>query len=212
MSLNRTLIDLSAVAAGVYGVVLVGWTPSPIRTAVKAAAVGVLAVAAYMAGAPLPLIAALTASAVGDAFLSGDPTRWLAGGLAAFLLADIAYIWLFLDEGFGWAMLEADHLRALGAALAVAAGVAMLAWLWRSADRLRPAVVAYAVAVSLMAAAAFTLPHRFWPAIAGASLFMASDALLAAQLFKGLRGRWADYLVWWSYYIAQFGIYWAYMR
>jgi uncharacterized membrane protein YhhN len=212
MSANPTLIVLSLAMAAVFGVLMIGWRASALRTGVKAAAVAFLAIAAYVAGAPLPLIAALTASAVGDAFLAGDAKRWLAGGLAAFLLAQIAYVWLFVDDGFGWVILEAEPARAVGAAAALAAGAALLVWIWRSLDALRPAVAAYAAALSLMTATAFTLPHRLWPAMAGSAAFMISNAILAARLFKGLRGRWADYLVWWSYYGAQFAIAWAFFR
>ena len=149
--------------AGSAFLAIVGWKPSALRTGVKAAAVAFLAITGYVAGAPLPLIAALTASAVGDAFLSGDPERWLTGGLAAFLLAQIAYLWLFVDDGFGWVILGAEPARAVGAAVALAAGAALLVWLWRSLDAVRPAVAAYVAALSLMAASAFTLPPRLWP-------------------------------------------------
>jgi uncharacterized membrane protein YhhN len=88
----------------------------------------------------------------------------------------------------------------------------MLVWLWRGLGGLRPAVVAYAVALCAMTAASFTLPGRLWPAMAGAAAFMASDGILSAQLFKGLRAPWATYLVWGLYYLAQALIVWAYLR
>jgi uncharacterized membrane protein YhhN len=212
MSPSPTLTDVSFVAAGVYGIVLVVQPVSTVRTLVKTAAVGVLALVAYLGGAPLPLIAALALSAAGDAFLAGDPKRWLPMGLAAFLAAHLAYIWLFVTDGFGWTALAAEPLRAVGVAGAILAGVAMLIWLWRGLDPLRPAVVLYAAALSAMVAASFTLPHRLWPAMAGAAAFLASDALLSAELFKGLRARWLTYAVWWLYYGAQYAIAWAYLR
>src|ERR1700749_3794071 len=100
MNLDRTLIDVSVVAGAVYGTALIGREPSGVRTAVKVPAVGCLPVAAYLLGAPLPLIAALTASAVGDGFLAGDPEHWLAGGRAAFLLAGVGRILLVLPGRF----------------------------------------------------------------------------------------------------------------
>ena len=88
----------------------------------------------------------------------------------------------------------------------------MLAWLWRSLEALRPAVTLYALALAAMVAAAFTLPKILWPAMAGAVWFMASDAILSAELFKGLRTRLSTQAVWWLYYAAQGAITYAYLR
>jgi len=212
MNVSPLLPDLSAVAAGVYGTWLINRPPSVSRAAVKVSAVGLLVVTAYVAGAPLPLIAALAASAVGDAFFAGEPARWLAAGVAAFLLAWVGYLWLFIDEGFGAAILEAEPIRAAGAGAALLAGLVMLAWLWRSLGALRLAMAASIVALSLMTATAFTLPHRLWPVIGAAVALMVSDAIWSARIFKGLPGPWAIYAAWWSYYAAQYAVVWAYLR
>jgi uncharacterized membrane protein YhhN len=169
-------------------------------------------VLAYVAGAPPPLTVALVLSAIGDACLAGDRERWLTAGLSAFLLAHVSYIWLFIHDGGGRAALIAEPVRTLGVAAAFAAGVTMLAWLWRSLGAMRIAVLAYATALCLMAAASFTLPYRLWPAMLGAAAFTASDGLLSAELFKDLRAPWLTYAVWGLYYAAQALIVWAYLR
>ncbi|MDR3417562.1 MAG: lysoplasmalogenase [Nevskia sp.] len=212
MSAETTLGAVSGAACAAYGFWLLRQPVSAGRTLVKVTPVAALAVMAYLAGAPLPLTAALVLSAVGDGFLAGDAERWLPAGLSAFLLAHLSYIWLFVHDGGGRAALIAEPVRTLGVAAAFAVAVTMLAWLWRSLGPLRGAVLVYVAAICLMAAASFTLPHRLWPAMLGASAFVASDGLLSAELFKGLKARWVTYAVWWLYYAAQALITWAYLR
>jgi uncharacterized membrane protein YhhN len=212
MTLETGFIALSAAAAILYALVFNARAPSLLRTAVKTTAVGALAGLAVIDGAPPFLIAALALSAVGDAFLAGDPRRWLAPGLGAFLFAHLAYIWLFMRIGGGRAALEAEPWRALGVFGAVAAGAMMLTWLWGSIGPLRPAVAVYAAALAAMTAAAFTLPRLFWPAMAGAVLFMASDALLSAEQFKGRRTVWSGPAIWAAYFAAQALMAYAFLR
>jgi uncharacterized membrane protein YhhN len=212
MSLETTLGGVSAAAGVAYGLWFMRRPASAGRTLVKTAPVAMLAVMAYVAGAPLPLTAGLVLSAVGDACLAGDPGRWLPAGLGAFLLAHLAYIWLFVHDGGGRAALIAEPVRTLGVAAAFAVAVTMLSWLWRSLGAMRGAVTIYVAAICVMAAASFTLPHRLWPAMAGAAAFVASDGVLSAELFKDLRAPWASYAVWTLYYAAQALIAWAYLR
>jgi uncharacterized membrane protein YhhN len=212
MSAESALGGVSAIASAVYGLWLARKPISAWRTLAKTAAVAALAVLAYVAGAPAPLTAALVLSAIGDACLAGDPERWLPVGLGAFLLAHASYIWLFVHDGGGRAALIAEPVRTFGVAAAFAAGVTMLAWLWRSLGAMRGAVCLYVIALCGMAASSFTLPHRLWPAMVGAAAFIASDGLLSAQLFKSLRAPWVSYAVWGLYYAAQALIAWAYLR
>lgn len=211
MTASDLLIGASALACIGYAF-LVDRKPAAGRTAVKTVAVGALAALAYIRGAPTPLVVALGLSAIGDGFLAGDPEEFLPLGLGAFLAAHVAYIWLFVQDGGGRAALAAEPVRALGVAFALGAGVAMLTWLWRSLGALRPAVAVYAAALAAMTAAAFTLPKILWPAMPGAVSFLASDAILSAELFKGLRSRVASQAVWWLYCGAQAAITYAYLR
>ncbi len=211
MSAEVLLIGLSGLACAGYAL-LVDRAPSTGRTLVKTVAVGALAVLAYIRGAPTPLVVALGLSAIGDAFLAGDPDKLLPLGLGAFLAAHVGYIWLFLQDGGGRAALAAEPVRILGVTFAFAAGVTMITWLWRSLGPLKPAVCLYATALAAMTAAAFTLPKILWPAMPGAVSFLASDAILSAELFRGLKSRAASQSVWWLYYAAQAAIAYAYLR
>ncbi len=212
MGIETTLEGVSAAASGLYGLWLVRTPASIHRTLAKTTAVAALAVLAYVSGAPIALTVALVLSALGDAFLAGEAERWLPFGLAAFLAAHLAYVWLFAHDGGGRAVLLAEPVRAFGAIAAFGVGAALLSWLWRGLGALRIAVALYAIALCAMAAASFTLPLRLWPAMAGAAAFMVSDGILSAQLFKGLRAPWATYAVWGLYYAAQALIVWAYLR
>lgn len=212
MSIERTLIGVSVIASATYGLWLARRPISPLRTIVKTAAVAALAVLAYVAGAPPPLTIGLILSAAGDAFLAGDKGRWLPVGLGAFLFAQVCYIALFVHDGGGRAALIAEPVRTLGVAAAFATGVTMLTWLWKDLGAMRGAVTLYVVAICVMMASSFTLPHRLWPAIAGAVAFTASDSVLAAELFQSLDAAWASYAVWGLYYAAQALIVWAYLR
>ena len=202
----------SAVAAAVYGVVLVRRPPSLLKTGVKVAAVGLLTALAYVIDAPLPLIVALAFSTLGDGFPAGESERWLPAGLIAFLFAHLAYIRLFAKLAGGAGALMAEQWRAVGVAAAILGGLAMVAWLWSGLGRLRIPVLIYAGALAIMTALAFTLPRLLWPAILGASAFFVSDALLSGALFKNRRGPWTSQAVWWLYYGAQASIAWAYLR
>jgi len=212
MTPETILIALSLGAAVFYAAVFNARPSSPLRTTVKTLSVGALAVLAFVDQGPPALIVGLAMSAVGDAFLAGDPKRWLPSGLGAFLAAHLAYIWLFAHVGGGVSALEAEPWRVIGVVGAAAAGVMMLTWLWGAIGPLRPAVAVYAAALAVMTAAAFTLPRMLWPAAPGAVLFLTSDALLSAELFKGLRSSWSGTAVWVTYYAAQALIAYAFLR
>ena len=212
MTIEDLLVALSVGTALVYGAALTRREASWWRTVLKTLPVAALAVLTWRMHEPWPLVAGLALSAAGDAFLAGDAERWLPAGLGAFLLAHLAYIWFFLHQGFGLGELAAEPWRGAGAGAAVIAGAVMLAWLWRSIGPLRPAVAVYAAALAGMTVMALTLPTRLWPAMPGAVLFMCSDALLSAELFKGLRTRWSGPVVWATYYGAQALIVYAFLR
>ncbi|MFT3812456.1 MAG: lysoplasmalogenase family protein [Acidovorax sp.] len=120
------------------------------------------------------LLMALLASLAGDVFLMAQ--GFFIPGLAAFLLAHLAYIALF-KQGRRWF----PHKGALLATLAVGAG--MYAFLWHGGlpAALRAPVAAYVLAIALMAAQALGSGSRM--AAAGALFFMLSDALLATNRF-----------------------------
>ena len=203
---------VSALSALVYGALWVLGPVSPLRTVVKMVPVAALALIAYLTGPQqglaLLLPAALALSAVGDGFLAGDPKRWLPLGLASFLLAHLIYVALFWSVGATSALSEPIRPILIGAA--AISGVGMLTWLWPHLGAMRGAVSAYVAAIVAMLATSLLLPWTAWPVMVGAAAFMASDAILSADLFRGARlagsERLSGYAIWGLYYGGQAAI------
>lgn len=213
--IEAALLAASALAAIVYGLMLVGRPPSRVRTVWKTGAVALLALLAlsvaagqFQAGqAPqalftLVLAAALGLCAAGDAFLADDPERGLPPGLISFLLGHLVYIGLLV-----WLTPRPEVGPAALAAIAavVLVGGCMLAWLWRGLGAMRGPVTGYLAVISAMTIAAVLNGEPVL--ILGAVLFMASDAILAGQLFRSARlfgsERLTHWAIWFLYYGAQ---------
>lgn len=209
---------VSALSALVYGAFWVLAPVSPLRTVVKIMPVAALALIAYLTGprhgVALLLPAALGLSALGDGFLAGDPKRWLPLGLASFLIAHLIYVALFWSAG-GPSGLSEPVRPALIMAAPIG-GVGMLAWLWPYLGAMRGAVSAYVAAIVAMLATSLLLPWTAWPVMVGALAFMASDAILSADLFRGARlarsERLSAYAIWALYYGGQAAIALGLMR
>ncbi|OGB37781.1 MAG: hypothetical protein A3B67_11355 [Burkholderiales bacterium RIFCSPHIGHO2_02_FULL_66_10] len=146
------------------------------------------------------LLAALAASLAGDVFLMLEGL--FIPGLAAFLLAHIAYIALF-RQGVPWL---ANRPATWGVA---AVGLGMYAMLWFGGlpPGLRGPVAAYVLAIGLMAAQALgrASVQRDGPSMVvavGAACFMLSDALLAINRFVSPLPMSAFWVLG-SYYAAQ---------
>jgi uncharacterized membrane protein YhhN len=125
------------------------------------------------------LVAALVLSTAGDVFLM-LPSRPFVAGLAAFLLAHIAFIAGFI----------VDDVDTQPLALGIAAGLALYVGVGRSlvlaAHRsdepaMAPPVAIYALVISIMLATAFGTGD--WRAAVGAVVFASSDALIARERF-----------------------------
>jgi uncharacterized membrane protein YhhN len=196
---------VSAIAAAIYFFAQ-AWQPFPASAVLKAIPVGALAVLALRsrgvrrdAGV---LALGLAFSTAGDVLLDLDP-RLFIFGLAAFLLAHLTYICLFVRNRPARARSDARRLTAVIAILIYS--TALSAWIVPSVGQLAVPVVLYICAITTMVCAAilarFSQP---WVTL-GAVLFLISDSLLAIHKFKTpvpLR----DYLVWGSYYLGQCGI------
>jgi len=209
---------VSALSALAYGAYWVLAPVSPLRTVVKMVPVVALALIAYLTGprhgVALLLPAALVLSAVGDGFLAGDPKRWLPLGLASFLVAHLIYVALFWSAGGPSGLSEPVRLALIMAA--PIGGVGMLAWLWPHLGAMRGAVSAYIGAIVAMLATSLLLPWTAWPVMVGAFAFMASDAILSADLFRSARlagsERLSAYAIWTLYYGGQAAIALGLMR
>lgn len=201
---NGTLI-FSVLLAVFYGMI-VHRAPSLRRTVVKTGSVVLLGVLAATEGGPGLLVVALALSAIGDACLAQDGEKAFLAGLASFLLAHIAYVALFWTTGGGIAEIVSQPSRIVIAITLAAAVGLILSRLWPAIEAaMRPPVALYCVAILAMGIA--SLSDLGAVVVAGAVLFMASDAILAAGRFlvphDDPRQGWMRPLVWTLYYAAQ---------
>ncbi|QYX57226.1 lysoplasmalogenase [Roseovarius sp. SCSIO 43702] len=189
---------------------------SLVRSAVKTGAILVLALGALLApDEPWLLVVALTLCAVGDWLLSRRGQGAFLAGVGAFALGHVAYVALFLTHRMS------DIDRALGSGMIlivplVLFGLGMAALMWRHAGDLRGPVLAYIAIIVLMGASVLTLPglypvHYAHPA---AAMFILSDTVLAFEIFVLREGsrlrRVTPYVVWTTYWLAQFGLFLAF--
>lgn len=186
---------VAALIAALY-LPLMRQAPSWPRSLVKTMPVLLLVLAAW----PSPLLClALGLGALGDFCLSRP---WgFVPGLAAFVGAHLLYVALMLPMWLG--------LPALGGALMIAA-VAAFGWvLFARAGALRWPIAGYAAAILAMGLAALATrqPALIVPALA----FIASDALIGAQMFllSARRGQAAAWAIWPLYIAAQIGFFLA---
>lgn len=168
---------------------------------VKTSAIGLLAFYALFNRAPV-LALALAFSAAGDFALAISPPL-LDWAIILFGLAHLIYIGLFVR------FILRDGLRKEGLVLVaalIAFGLAMGWWLSPATGALTTPVLAYLALIIIMASAAALVrgPRLI---LAGALLFVVSDSLLAADLFREIRPvaglNWMNFGVWLSYYLAQ---------
>ncbi|WP_413870121.1 lysoplasmalogenase family protein, partial [Albidovulum sp.] len=124
--------------------------------------------------------------------------------MAAFAAGHLAYGAEFLAPGV--------RPPAIPALALIALALSTEAWLAPRTGALRWPVRGYVAVITLMALAALTLPSSRWPALLGALLFLASDLLLALELFVlpggGLK-RAAGRALWAAYWSGQALILWG---
>lgn len=146
-------------------------------------------------------VVALVCALAGDVFLMLPPNGRFVPGLAAFLLAHLAYT-------AGFVVLGLATPRLLGALLVLAVtglliGGPILRAVARSHADLRGPVIAYMAAITVMAACAAATGR--WLAALGAVLFYASDSLIAWNRFVTPRaGDKVAIIV--TYHLAQFAL------
>ncbi|MCU1351829.1 MAG: putative rane protein [Acidimicrobiales bacterium] len=147
------------------------------------------------------IVVGLVFSLAGDVFLMLSD-RWFVAGLASFLLGHVAYV-----VGLTMARASAGWLL-VGVAVVAVGVVAVGRPVVRSVrsgehPELTGPVVAYLTVISAMVVSAFGT-RSAW-AIAGASLFYVSDAVLAWNRFVEQR-RWGDIGVMTTYHLGQAGL------
>jgi alkylglycerol monooxygenase len=150
------------------------------------------------------LLVALACSLAGDVALMLP--QGLAPGLASFLLAHVAYLVAFGTE-LPWRAHQLGWLAPV-----FGASVALVVQLWPHFGRLRPAVIVYVAALTLVAWRLLAR-HELIPSVGagswmlgavGALLFLAGDGMLAARRFGGHEPPYALELG--AYFAAQLAI------
>lgn len=196
-------LGLAGLLAIAYGFTLSRAPPSPAKLFLKISGMIILTGVAAWQGGPWLLVAGLAFSTLGDAFLAGRPERWLLPGMAAFFTAHVFYVLLFWGAGQAGGEIWNYAARAL----LVLAGAGYIFWLSPSLGAMRLPVIAYGAVILVMGAAAIALPAGYGLVLVGALMFIASDAILANELFRrpaGERQRfWPSISLWNLYFFGQ---------
>ena len=200
---------LSVICSLLYGFWFTKQQPSVLRTILKAIPVGCLAFICVILAGPITLTLALVLGALGDIFLSREGERNFLFGLGAFLLGHIAYILLLAMIGEGASAILEQPWRLLACLVLVAVAVFVTRQLLPHLGELKNPVLVYVAVITLMGAAAFTLPIT-WPyilAIFGALLFITSDSILGFETFvfdpSGSEKKWSSPVLWFFYWGGQ---------
>lgn len=199
--LPRLAALVSALAAFTFLLLEPGATTA-VSLVAKGLSVSLLALLAARQGAR-GLAGALACSSAGDLLLEWDRQGLFVAGLAAFLLAHLLYIILFVRGSRR--PLGVTPARGTAALAVVAGGATVAAWIWPGLGSLRVPVTAYMAVLLAMAFAAQV--GRFGTPLvaAGAALFVASDSMIGIVTFKGTFAG-SGPLIWSTYYLAQAAI------
>jgi uncharacterized membrane protein YhhN len=207
---DRALWLLSVVCGFSY-LVTQSFQPFPGSVLLKVLSVTTLAAIAFRAQAQSGLILgmALAFSSLGDALLDLDPGRFFIGGLLAFLVAHLIYIALFVRN-------RIRPLKPKGWQLALVAAVLIYSillsqWLAPNLGALMVPVMLYVCVITLMAMSAILAGFSTPWICSGVILFLISDSILAVNKFKSPLPM-GGYLIWATYYLAQYGIAIGFLR
>ncbi|PMS23755.1 hypothetical protein C0Z18_00825 [Trinickia dabaoshanensis] len=209
-SQTRRLWMVAAGAALAYGVSLRG-APYPDQAAAKVLMCALLFLACARHEPPgerVRLMAALAASAAGDALLALPQLAFsFMGGLGAFLVAHLAYCALLAPRAFGPAGLwrGVPFWRRAAVPLLGACAAAMYAVFFPHLGPLAVAVAIYMLALCAMASLALLAKPGGIALSLGALAFVASDAMIGIDRFLSpFQG--SDYAIWFSYAAAQLSL------
>jgi uncharacterized membrane protein YhhN len=147
--------------------------------------------------------AGIALSVVGDVALLGPSNKAFIAGLAAFLLAHVAYVIAFVGVAV-W-----SPRIPVVAVIMIVASTLLVRAIWKGAAGLEVAIIAYAAVITAMVVSAWATiggPLPLAPVAAvGAVLFYISDATLALNRFR----RPIAHVALWSigvYWLGQLGI------
>jgi hypothetical protein len=184
VTIDQPLPVLSGLAA--LGAAWAAWARpgSGAERGLKAAAIGALALYAYLRGmAPGALGIALVLSAGAQLMPPRERNGWTTSNSLLHFGAWIAFAYLLLREGGGRAAL-ADPAHAGPIALALLAAGLVLARLWRGIGEARMSAATDLGALLLMVGAAFTLRFDLWPAMAGAAAVFIAELVALWRSFR----------------------------
>jgi uncharacterized membrane protein YhhN len=207
---------LLSIACGAVYLATQSIQPFPGSIAIKALSIAPLALLAFklLRGARphgiewlrdrdnLILGMALSFSCLGDIFLD-LPGNFFIQGLVSFLVAHFIYILLFVRN---WTRpLRPGGLQLTLTAAVLIASLLLSNWLSSDLGAMAKPVMVYICAITVMVIssilAGFSKPYVWM----GAVLFLISDSLIAAGRFK-TPVPMAEYLIWATYYLGQYGI------
>ncbi len=197
-----------SLVGGILYLVLPSSIEGPARVTIKGLGVGLLAALAFRVIQRLSkpvdgwiLAVALSFSCLGDLFLALRGTFLL--GLSSFLVTHLLYLTLFVRN---WRRpLRPTRTRLAISILVLLFSLFYSQWLAPSLGSLAMPVALYVCAITLMVVAGLWSsfsPSWVW---VGAILFLVSDAILAADRFRG-QVPFAGFLIWATYYLGQYGI------
>ena len=201
---DRVLLLLSVICGFSY-LVTQSFQPFPDSVLLKVLSVATLAALAFRAPAPSNGIlgTALAFSSLGDALLDLGPNRFFIWGLLAFLLAHLVYILLFVRNR-DWSMKPKQWRLSLVIAV-WSCNILLLLWMAPGLGALTGPVIVYACVITMMVTSAIVARFSTSWVWVGAILFLISDSILAVNKFKSSVPM-AGYLIWATYYLAQYGI------
>ncbi|HUS22903.1 MAG TPA: lysoplasmalogenase [Aeromicrobium sp.] len=186
-----------------FGVVLAlhllfrGLEIDPYQTITKCLLAPLLALWAWQLDGPRLLVTGLVFCFFGDLFMDIGAS-WFIAGMAAFALAHVCFITLFVQRGAIDALRDSfagtERWRASLVALYVVGAIAFVVWAWPGfPSDVRPAVPVYALLLTGTATTSIVLDTR---AGVGAALFVVSDALIAVGWDQyGLAATWQRLVV-----------------
>ncbi|KAK5654118.1 hypothetical protein OQA88_7549 [Cercophora sp. LCS_1] len=207
---NHLVLTASLASSIAYALQL-NTPPNTTRAFTKTASTALLALLAFLNGAPRLFFYALILSSSGDAFLAWDTDDSFQRGLGSFLAAHVLYIQVFAARHGGVVnavthVVTSDDWRAAttgGLSLGMVILVGRL--LPKVGQDLKIPVMVYSLAIFIMSVTAMGLAED--KVVVGALMFTASDAILATEKFLVGQGSAAGglmrYAVWILYYVGQ---------
>lgn len=177
----------------------------PLNALVKGLAVSSLAAIAFrtLRGRDCILFGiALSFSSLGDVFLALRNGNYFVFGLLSFLIAHLFFIMLWVRH---WNQpLHPNAPQKLIVTALLLFLVVMLWWMLPIPGLSLPVAIYMCVLTTMVIASALAEFKGNWVMI-GAILFLISDTLIALSTFKHvIEGRLAGFLIWSTYYVAQY--------